>query len=157
MPENREASVLAAAGQSGPGRGQTSKLGVYDAEESESAPNLEYSTDEGAEPGKAKPTLGGSGGKGRSQGEQERILHGSDSERNVRVTEVNSCAPAGPGKSGVLADAISKVRAVCGSAARTDLCGGRSAMIVPTAPFYFFYFLTSIPVPLISGRNCAKQ
>ena len=26
-------------------------------------------------------------------------------------------------KSGVLADAISKVRAVCGSAARTDLCG----------------------------------
>src|SRR5262249_40558663 len=27
----------------------------------------------------------------------------------------------------------SKVRAVCGSAARTDLCGGRSAMAVPTA------------------------
>jgi len=27
----------------------------------------------------------------------------------------------------------SKVRAVCGSAARTDLCGGRSAMTVPTA------------------------
>ena len=26
-----------------------------------------------------------------------------------------------------------KVRAVCGSAARTDLCGGRSAMTVPTA------------------------
>jgi hypothetical protein len=27
----------------------------------------------------------------------------------------------------------SKVRTVCGSAARTDLCGGRSAMTVPTA------------------------
>src|SRR3990172_11363796 len=27
----------------------------------------------------------------------------------------------------------SKVRAVCGSSARTDLCGGRSAMTVPTA------------------------
>src|SRR4051812_49169534 len=27
----------------------------------------------------------------------------------------------------------SEVRAVCGSAARTDLCGGRSAMVVPTA------------------------
>ena len=37
MHENRETSVLAAAGQSGPGRGKTSKLGVYDAEESESA------------------------------------------------------------------------------------------------------------------------
>ena len=28
---------------------------------------------------------------------------------------------------------LSKVGAVCGSAARTDLCGGRSAMAVPTA------------------------
>ena len=28
---------------------------------------------------------------------------------------------------------LSKVRAVCGSSARTDLCGGRSAMTVPTA------------------------
>jgi hypothetical protein len=27
----------------------------------------------------------------------------------------------------------SEVRAVCGSSARTDLCGGRSAMTVPTA------------------------
>jgi hypothetical protein len=27
----------------------------------------------------------------------------------------------------------SKVRTVCGSSARTDLCGGRSAMTVPTA------------------------
>ena len=37
MHENRETSALTAAGQSGPGRGKTSKLGVYDAEESESA------------------------------------------------------------------------------------------------------------------------
>jgi hypothetical protein len=27
----------------------------------------------------------------------------------------------------------SKARAVCGSAARTDLCGGRAALLVPTA------------------------
>jgi hypothetical protein len=27
----------------------------------------------------------------------------------------------------------STVRTVCGSSARTDLCGGRSAMTVPTA------------------------
>ena len=49
------------------------KLGVYDAEESESAPNPEYSTDEGAEPGKARPTRGGSGGKGRCQGERNEF------------------------------------------------------------------------------------
>jgi hypothetical protein len=36
----------------------------------------------------------------------------------------------------------SKVRAVCGSAARTDLCGGRSAMTVPTA---IVFFLTGSP------------
>jgi hypothetical protein len=31
---------------------------------------------------------------------------------------------------------LSKVGAVCGKAARTDLCGGRSAMVVPTATPY---------------------
>ena len=30
-------------------------------------------------------------------------------------------------------ESISKVRAVCGSSARTDLCEGRPAMAVPTA------------------------
>ena len=37
MHENREASILAAAGQSGPGSGQTAKLGMHEVEESESA------------------------------------------------------------------------------------------------------------------------
>jgi len=32
-----------------------------------------------------------------------------------------------------------KVRAVCGSSARTDLCGGRSAMTVPTAIAIFIW------------------
>ena len=37
MHENREASILTAAGQSGPGSGQTAKLGMHEVEESESA------------------------------------------------------------------------------------------------------------------------
>ena len=37
--------------------------------------------------------------------------------------------------------AISKVGAVCGSSARTDLCGGRSAMTVPTAILFVFAFV----------------
>ena len=56
MHENRETSTSTAAGQSGSGSGQTAKLSVNGGEESESAPNLEYSTDEGAERGKAGPT-----------------------------------------------------------------------------------------------------
>ena len=35
----------------------------------------------------------------------------------------------------------SKVRTVCGSSARTDLCGGRSAMTVPTAIFNLLILL----------------
>ena len=37
MHENRETSALTAVGQPGPGRGKTSKLGMNDEEESESA------------------------------------------------------------------------------------------------------------------------
>ena len=37
MHENRETSALTAVGQPGPGRGKTSKLGMNDGEESESA------------------------------------------------------------------------------------------------------------------------
>ena len=55
MHENRETSVLAA--MSSPAQeGEKPKLGMNGTEESESAPNPEYSTDEGAERGKAGPT-----------------------------------------------------------------------------------------------------
>ena len=37
----------------------------------------------------------------------------------------------------ILETSSSKVRAVCGSSARTDLCGGRPAMAVPTAILFF--------------------
>ena len=58
MHENREASVLAAAGQSGPGRGKTSKLGVYDTEESESAAVLMKEPNNGR-PGRPAEVLEG--------------------------------------------------------------------------------------------------
>ena len=55
MHENQETSVVAAS--SSPAQeGQKPKLGMHATEESESAPNPEYSTDEGAERGKAGPT-----------------------------------------------------------------------------------------------------
>src|SRR5216683_7037922 len=45
----------------------------------------------------------------------------------MRVPRIERCA------SSSIARQSSKVGAVCGNAARTVLCGGRSAMIVPTA------------------------
>jgi hypothetical protein len=44
---------------------------------------------------------------------------------------------------------VSKVGAVCGSAARTDLCGGRSAMAVPTA--------TDVARPPVASRHIPSQ
>ena len=55
MHENREASVLAVL-SSPVQEGVEPKLDLNGTEESESAPNPEYSTDEGAERGKAGPT-----------------------------------------------------------------------------------------------------
>ena len=55
MHENRETSVLAAL-SSPVQEGEKPNLGMNGTEESESAPNPEHSTDEGAERGKAGPT-----------------------------------------------------------------------------------------------------
>ena len=53
-----------------------------------------------------------------------------------RVTGIHPCASAnGEGQPLRNADDMIQVGAVCGSAARTDLCGGRSVMIVATATF----------------------
>ena len=50
-----------------------------------------------------------------------------DTERGTGVPGIERCASSSTARQS------SKVGAVCGNAARTVLCGGRSAMIVPTA------------------------
>src|SRR5205814_8534247 len=70
------------------------------------------------------------GAKGWGQGECGPAKHVPDTEPDKRATGVGphtaNCTSAVCGHS-------PKVGAVCGKAARTDLCGGRSAMSVPTA------------------------
>ena len=64
------------------------------------------------------------GAKDGDQGECGSAKHAPDSVPGARVTDA-ACGkplPFGP-----------EVGAVCGKAACTDLCGGRSAMSVPTA------------------------
>ena len=66
------------------------------------------------------------GAKGRDRGECAPTKHAPDSEPGTRDT----------GRwlvYGTELPSIPEVGAVCGKAARTDLCGGRSAMSVPTA------------------------
>src|SRR3954468_9093477 len=89
------------------------------------------STDEAAEQRGA--TFGGScGGKAATQGELCTIYHGCGSERRNVVSQVERCAL-------ILSTPRSKGRAVCGSSARSDLCGGRFVRIVPTVtPNSFF-------------------
>jgi hypothetical protein len=70
---------------------------------------------------------GGVGGaKGRDRGKCGLAKHALDSAPGSRVTSAGPhtaiCLPSGP-----------EVGAVCGKAARTDLCGGREATRVPTA------------------------
>jgi hypothetical protein len=66
------------------------------------------------------------GAKGGDQGECGPAKHATDSEPHKRVTG------AGPHTAKSL-PLIPEVGAVCGKAASTDLCGGRSVMSVPTA------------------------
>ena len=57
-------------------------------------------------------------------------------------------------------DVISEVGAVCGSAARTDLCGGRSAMAVPTAtriPILQYTTAVASNYPFGSGRKMGNS
>jgi hypothetical protein len=73
---------------------------------------------------------GAGGAKGGDQGECEPAKHGPGTEPGDRVTgagaHTESCQQQ-------LRRHTPKVGAVCGNSARTDLCGGRSAMAVPTA------------------------
>ena len=79
-----------------------------------------------------KPTKSGAirsgvgGAKDRDQGECGPTKHVPDSEPDKRGTR---CWLA----YGSVVSSIPEVGAVCGKAARTDLCGGREATRVPTA------------------------
>jgi hypothetical protein len=67
------------------------------------------------------------GEKGAGQGEHRSTQHQPDTVRGWSVPRIERCASSSTPRQS------SKVGAVCGNAARTVLCGGRSAMIVPTA------------------------
>ena len=82
MHENRETSALAAAGQSGSGRGQTSKLSMNDGEESESAVVPMKEPNKGR-PGRPAEVLEGSAGAKENRSEPTRKKgHRSDAERS---------------------------------------------------------------------------
>ena len=75
-----------------------------------------------------RATFGGVWGeKGAGQGEHRSVPHSPDTERGTSVPRIERCASSSSSRQ------PSKVGAECGNAARTVLCGGRSAMIVPTA------------------------
>jgi hypothetical protein len=67
------------------------------------------------------------GEKGAGQGEHRSTQHHPDTVRGTGVPRIERCACSS------IARQYSEVGAVCGNAARTVLCGGRSAMVVPTA------------------------
>src|ERR1700720_2289050 len=96
--------------------------------------HLRPDTCEPAEQG--RETFGGGwGGKGTGRGEHRSIPHAPDSERELHVPGNGRCAAS---SFAAIIHGKSRMR----RRARTDLCGGRSVMIVPTA--------TVIPL----GRIC---
>src|SRR6266849_4799750 len=86
------------------------------------------STREPAEQRRAAAFGGGRGGKGTDCGEHRSITHASDTEREAHVPGIARCA-ASSTFSPPLIHSKSRMR----KRARTDLRGGRSAMVVPTA------------------------
>ena len=85
---------------------------------------LRRSTGEPVEQGRAT-FRGGRGGKGADEGEHRSIAHVPDTERETHVPGIARCAASSP----LLIHRKSRMR----KRARTDLRGGRSAMVVPTA------------------------
>jgi hypothetical protein len=81
-------------------------------------------------PNKRRKARGGAGGKAMDQGEPHERTHGPDAERGHRVPGTTWGAGS---RLGAVCRQASKIRAVCVSSARTDLCGGRRATGVPTA------------------------
>ena len=79
----------------------------------------------------------------RSAAESVERRARSEGSAVQRYTRVGRSAGVGAPIAGLLRvvdPPLPKVGAVCGKAARTDLCGGRSAMSVPTAIGEFFVF-----------------
>src|ERR1700682_887269 len=73
---------------------------------------------------------GAGGAKGGGRGECGPAQHGPGTEPGNRVTGAGTHTAS---SKDTLRRYAPKVGAVCGKAARTVLCGGRSAMSVPTA------------------------
>ena len=77
---------------------------------------------------------GGRGGKGLTQGKQPTGGRGSDTEPSYHVVPIGGCAPnRSRPSSRVPIDVRPEGGARCVSSARRDLCGGRGAILVPTA------------------------
>jgi len=53
-----------------------------------------------------------------------------------------------------LSGEVPDVRAVCGNAARTDLCGGRSARAVPTATHLLFLSVLKVAKQPFRDQEC---
>src|ERR1700731_2567332 len=84
-------------------------------------------SNEGAEQARATGS-GGGGAKGGGQGEREPMPHVPDTGPGKRVTGTGARTDGREASR-----QTSEVGAVCRKAARTDLCGGRPVMGVPTA------------------------
>jgi hypothetical protein len=121
MHENRETS-LASAQADRSGKANNHNPDMYVQEESDCAvvpvkqPNKEAQASAEVAEGRAQTKENDAGPDRRPTQSGERLHHRSGGVRP-------SLTPP------------SEVGAVCGSAARTDLCGGRAAMLVPTATF----------------------
>jgi hypothetical protein len=97
-----------------------------------------HSTGETGEQGRRGAACGVGGGKGTDQGEHRQSLLARTQRRNSDGTPFVARSRGLLGvrvaaQQRVVCTSTSTVRTVCGSSARTDLCGGRSAMTVPTA------------------------
>src|SRR5216684_7513080 len=119
MHENRETSLVSAQADRS-GKANNHNPDMYVKEESDCAvvpvkqPNKEAQASAEVVEGRAQTKENDAGPARRPTQSGERLHHRSCGVR-PRLTPP------------------SKVGAVCGSAARTDLCGGRSAMVVTTA------------------------
>jgi hypothetical protein len=128
MHENRETSASPDRSTAGrPEKALSRTSGAHEVEESDRTVVPMNQPNKAAQ---QWPDRGGWGGKGADQGEHGSGPHAPDTEREqLRIPGAGRCASS----SIMLRRHASEVGAVCGSSARTDLCGGRSAMAVPTA------------------------
>src|SRR5450759_1655556 len=127
MHENRETSLPTARASGSPaGEGESRTSGMHGSEESDGA---------------VVPMKPSNKAKGKSPEAAEMVEGRAPTKENVqqaRAVPAQYGASTSQGLKGVrkaasFAAISSKVGAVCGSSARTDLCGGRPAMVVPTA------------------------